>query len=270
MAMTVPELSKALTSLRLSGMAATLEARALQVASHEMDFIEALGWLVQDELDRRQSLLLNRRFAHSGLPERKRLPDIDWSYNPKLPKRECLELATLKFIDARENVLLIGQPGTAKSHIAKALALLACERGYRVMYREAHELVGEVIEARELGESKKYRAQLAVTDLLVIDDLFLRRLPAGAGDEIADVLMSRYEKQSTIVTSNRPFDDWSKLLGDVVVVAPLLDRLMHHGHLLKFEGKSWRLKEAAARQVRNMAGEEHKRATAKAKATEAA
>jgi DNA replication protein DnaC len=88
---------------------------------------------------------------------------------------------------------------------------------------------------------------LKAADLLVIDDLFLRRLPANTGDELADVLMSRYERGSTIITSNRVIEDWPKLLGDVVVVAPLLDRLMHHGHLLKFEGKSWRLKEAAAR-----------------------
>ncbi|MBA2705169.1 MAG: ATP-binding protein [Blastocatellia bacterium] len=247
MAMSTTEIEKALKDLRLSGMVATLEARALQVASHEMDFIEALGWLVQDELDRRRSRLLERRFALSGLSERKFLKDLDWSYNPKVPKRDCLELGALKFIEAKEDVLLIGQPGTAKSHVAKALALLAVDRGYKVMYREAHELVGEIIEARELGEIRKYRMQLRSAELLVIDDLFLRRLPSGAGDELADVLMSRYEKQSTIVTSNRPFDDWAKLLGDVVVVAPLLDRLMHHGHLLKFEGKSWRLKEAATR-----------------------
>ena len=94
---------------------------------------------------------------------------------------------------------------------------------------------------------RKHRAQLKAADLLVIDDLFLRRLPASAGDELADVLMSRYEKRSTIITSNRPVEDWAKLLGDVVIVTPLLDRLMHHAHLLKFEGKSWRLREAAAR-----------------------
>ena len=97
-------------------MIATLEARALQVSSHEMDFVEALGWLVQDEVDRRQSALFDRRFRLSGLPEKKGLKDIDWSYNPKLPRRECLELGTLKFIEAKEDVMLIGQPGTAKSH----------------------------------------------------------------------------------------------------------------------------------------------------------
>lgn len=220
MAMSTTELGQALKTLRLSGMSETLEARALQVASHEMDFIEALGWLVQDELDRRKSRLLERRFSLSGLEERKLLKTLDWQYNPKLPKREILDLGTLKFIDAKEDALLIGPPGTGKSHVAKALALLAVERGYKVMYREAHELVGQITEARELGEIRKYRQSLRAAELLVVDDLFLRKLPPHAGDELADVLMSRYEKASTIITSNRPFDDWAKLLGDVVVVAP--------------------------------------------------
>jgi DNA replication protein DnaC len=241
------ELERALRSLRLSGMIAPLEARALAVAQHEMNFLEAFAALVQDELDRRRSRLLDRRFALSGLAERKDLKDFDWSYNPRLPKRAVLELATLKFIEAREDALMIGPPGLGKSHCAKALAQLAVGRGYKVLYREAHQLLEEIHEARELGELRKHRAQLKAAELLVIDDLFLRKLPASAGDELADVLMSRYEKRSTIVTSNRPVEDWAKLLGDVVVVTPLLDRLMHHAHLLKFEGKSWRLKEAAAR-----------------------
>lgn len=247
MAMSTTELERALRALRLSGMCATLQARALAVASHEMDFIEAFSWLVQDELDRRRSRLLDRRYTLSGLSERKDFKDFDWAYNPRLPKRELLELATLKFIDAKQDALLIGPPGTGKSHVVKALALLAVHSGYKVIYREAHQLIEDITEARELGEIRKYRAQLKAAELLVIDDLFLRKLPAHAGEELADVLMSRYEKASTAITSNRPFEDWAKLLGDVVVVTPLLDRLMHHGHLLKFEGKSWRLKEAAAR-----------------------
>ena len=248
MAMSITELERALRGLRLSGMGATLQARALQVASHEMDFIEAFSWLVQDELDRRRSRLLDRRYALSGLPERKDLKSFDWGYNPTIPKREVLELGTLKFIDARADALLIGRPGTGKSHIAKALVLLAVQRGYNVLYREAHQLIEDLTEARELGEIRKLRTQLKTAELLLIDDLFLRRLPAHAGDELADVLLSRYEKASTIITSNRPLEDWAKLLGDVVVVTPLLDRLMHHGHLLKFDGKSWRLKESAERQ----------------------
>jgi DNA replication protein DnaC len=247
MPLSLPEIERALRSLRLSGMTATLQTRALQVSTQQMDFIEAFAALIQDELDRRHSRLLERRYALSGLPEQKDLKAFDWHYNPKIPKGEILELTTLKFIDTTEDILAIGQPGTGKSHIAKAIALLAVQRGFKVIYREARNLIEDIIEARELGTLRKVRAQLQSAELLVIDDLFIRKLPPQAGEELADVLMSRYEKRSTIVTSNRVVEDWPKLLGDVVVVTPLLDRLMHHGHLLTFEGKSWRLKESAAR-----------------------
>ena len=119
MAMSILELERALRGLRLSGMTDTLQARALQVASHEMDFVEAFSWLVQDELDRRRSRLQDRRYTLSGLPERKTLQELDWSYNTRLPKRDVLELGTLKFVDAHEGILLLGPPGTGKSHVAK-------------------------------------------------------------------------------------------------------------------------------------------------------
>src|SRR5258708_11736438 len=217
MTMAITELERSLRALRLSGMTATLENRALQVAQQQMDFIEAFSALVQDELDRRRSRLIERRFKLSGLSERRYMKDYDWSYNPKNARRESLELANLKFIDEREDALVIGAPGVGKSHIAKALALLAVQRGYTVFYREAHVLVEDINQARELGELRKYRATVRAADLVVIDDLFLRKLPPHAGDELADVIMSRYENASTLITSNREIDDWAKLLGEPMV-----------------------------------------------------
>ena len=162
MTMTITELERSLRALRLSGMTATLENRALQVAQQQMDFIEAFSALVQDELDRRRSRLIERRFKLSGLTERKDLKDFDWSYNPKNPRREILELANLKFIDEREDALFIGSPGVGKSHIAKALALLAVQRGYTVFYREAHVLVDDINQARELGELCRFSFMMAL------------------------------------------------------------------------------------------------------------
>ena len=247
MAMSFIELERSLKALKLSGMSATLESRALQVTQGDMGFIEAFGTLVQDELDRRKSKLLERRYALSGLPERKTLSDFDWGFNPKIPKREILEMGACKFIDAREDALFIGSPGVGKSHCAKAIALNAVNRGYTVFYREAHDLFPEIHQARELGRWSKLKLQIKQSQLVVIDDLFLRKLPTDACDEITELIMNRHEKTSTIITSNRPVDDWGKLLGDTVAVAPMLDRVMYHGHLLKFEGKSWRLKESSAR-----------------------
>lgn len=251
MTLSIPELERSLKALRLSGMGATLEVRALQVTQGEMGFIEAFSSLVQDELDRRKSKLLERRYVLSGLGERKTLGEFDWGFNPKVPRHDILELAVCKFIEVREDALFIGAPGTGKSHCAKAIALNALMHGYSVFYREAHELLPEIHQARELRCLSKLKMQIKQAQLLVIDDLFLRKLPVDACDEITEIIMNRHEKASTIITSNRPIEDWGKLLGDVVAVAPMLDRIMYHGHLLKFEGKSWRLKEAASRLARN-------------------
>jgi|SRR5579863_3219882 len=248
--MTMTELTRSLKALRLSGMSATLEARALQVSAGELGFIEAFGALVQDELDRRASRLLERRFALSGLREKKSLQDFEWGFNPKVPKKTILELAVGHFIDSREDILMVGSSGTGKSHCAKAIAYNAILRANNVFYREAHELLFEIHQAREIGGLSKLKSQIKNAQLLVIDDLFLRRLPQEACEELVEIVIYRHEKGSTLITSNRPIEDWGKLLGDAVAAAPMLDRIMYHGHLIKFEGKSWRLKEASERLAR--------------------
>ena len=201
MAMSITELERSLRALRLSGMGATLQVRALAVASHEMDFIEAFSWLVQDELDRRRSRLLDRRYTLSGLSERKELKEFDWSYNPSIPKRAVLELATLKFLDAREDALLIGKPGTGKSHIALGLGLAACQKGLSVGFTNAAAVVHELIEARDEKRLLRLQRQLAAYKLLIIDELGFVPLSQTGAELLFEVFSQRYERGSTIVTS---------------------------------------------------------------------
>lgn len=249
MPMSLPEIEKNLAGLRLHGMRATLETRAIQANQDGATFLEILSWLIQDELDQRRTSLIQRRFKASGLDERKTLTEFDWGFNPKLPKKEIFELVTIKFIQSGEDALLIGTPGTGKSHVVKVIAHAATEACYKVIYREAHTFFEDIDEATRTGKRKKINKVFSETDLLIIDDLFLRKkVPENAADDLLDIILSRYSKRkSTVITSNRPIEDWAKLLKDNTASSAILDRLLHHGHLLKFEGNSYRLKEATKR-----------------------
>jgi DNA replication protein DnaC len=249
MAMSMTEIEKNLRLLRLPGMLNTLESRLLDANSSNLTFINVFSMLLQDEIDIKKSSMSNRRFKSSGLHERKSMSDFDWTFNPQLPKKDCFELLSLKFMEAGDDVIVLGHPGTGKSHFAKAIVQMATEREYRVIYREAHQLFEELFEARQFKTRKSSQQNLVRADLLVIDDLFLRkRVPEDAADNLQEIIMDRYSaKKSTFITSNRIVDDWGKCLGDNVVASAILDRLMHRGHLLKFTGKSYRLKESSKR-----------------------
>jgi len=249
MSMSMVEIEKQLKALRLHGMLATLESRALQANQGNTPFIEVYAGLLQDELDYRFSRLRQRHFKASSLKELKTLSDFDWSFNPKLPKKEIYELVTVKFVQEGNDALLIGSPGTGKSHIAKTIGHAAIQSCHKVVYREAHVFFEDTFEANQTGNKKRLFKTFSEADLLIIDDLFLRKkMPEDAADYLLDIIIERYStRKSTLLTSNRPLEDWGLLLKDNAASSAILDRLLHHGHLLKFEGKSYRLKEAATR-----------------------
>lgn len=253
MPMSQVEIERSLKMLRLPGIRATLETRSLQANQGDLSFLDAFSLLLQDEMDRRKSKMIERRFKSSGLTEKKMISEFDWGFNPKIPKKACFELITCKFIGNGEDALLIGAPGTGKSHIAQAIAHAATLQGYRVLHREAHLLFPELFEATQLGLRNKKIKLFSEADLLVIDDLFLRKkMPEDADDDLQEIIMNRYAgRKSTLITSNRIIEDWGKCLGDNAVSSAILDRLLHHGNLLKFEGKSYRLKEASFRLAKN-------------------
>lgn len=241
--MNLVEVDHALRKLRLSGMADVLEARLHQAQSEKMAPLDLVSTLVSDELLRRQDRLFERRTKQAHFRDSDRsLSSFDFDFNKKMNRALVYDLATARFIAQREDALFLGPPGTGKSHLAQAIGRAAIQQGYRVIYREAHTLMEEIADATIGGTRKEYLAELASVPLLIVDDLGMRKLPHTAAEDLLEIVMRRYERASTLLTSNRPVDDWGKLLGDTAAVTALLDRLLHHAHVLKCGPRSWRTK----------------------------
>jgi DNA replication protein DnaC len=243
--MNLIELERALRQLRLGGMATVLETRLRQAQAEAMAPIDLISCLVNDELTRRGDRLLERRRKQAAFRDPlKTLDNFDFTFNPKMNRSLVFDLATGAFIAKREDGLFLGPGGTGKSHLAQAIGQAAILQGYRVMYRETHVLLEQLAEAAVDGTRKQFMESLASAPLLIIDDFGMRKLPLTAAEDLLEIVMRRYERASTLLTSNRPVEDWGKMLGDVAAVAAMLDRLLHHGHVLKCGPRSWRTKMA--------------------------
>ena len=241
--MNLIELERALRQLRLSGMAAVLETRLRQAQAEAMAPIDLIACLVSDELTLRTDRLLQRRRKQAAFRDANRtLDNFDFAFNPKMNRSLIFDLAACGFIGRREDALLLGPGGTGKSHLAQAIGQAAILQGHKVIYREAHVLLEELADAVADGKRKQYLESLATVTLLIIDDFGMRKLPLTAAEDLLEIVMRRYERASTLLTSNRPVEDWGKLLGDTAAVSAMLDRLLHHGHVLKCGPRSWRTK----------------------------
>jgi len=240
------ELERSLRQLRLSGMAAVLETRLRQAQAEPMAPIDLIACLVSDELTLRSDRLLARRRKLAGFrdPDRS-LDNFDFTFNPKMNRSLVFDLATGAFIAKHEDALFLGPGGSGKSHLAQAIGQAAILQGYKVLYRETHVLLDELADAVAEGTRKEYMEAVASVPLLIIDDFGMRKLPHTAAEDLLEIIMRRYERFSTLLTSNRPVEDWGKLLSDVAAVSAMLDRLLHHGHVLKCGPRSWRTKTAA-------------------------
>lgn len=245
--MNLIELQRAMRQLRLGGMAAVLETRLRQAQAEPMAPIDLLSCLVSDELTRRADRLLERRRKQAGFRDSTgTLDNFDFTFNPKMNRSLVFDLAACGFIQKREDALFLGPGGTGKSHLAQAIGMAAIQQGYKVLYRETHILLEELADAVLDGSRKQYVEMISTVPLLIIDDFGMRKLPATAGEDLLEIVMRRYERASTLLTSNRPVEDWGKLLGDTAAVGSMLDRLLHHGHVLKCGPRSWRTKTAPA------------------------
>jgi DNA replication protein DnaC len=226
----------------MSGMADTVAIRTQQARTENLGPLDFIGLLVHDELQRRSDRLIERRVKAAGFRDQRTLDTFDWKFN-QLDRALIFDLANARFIEQHEDVLLLGNAGVGKSHLAQAIGLAAIHAGFRVLYREAHVLFEELLLAGATNERAESIAIYSEIPLLIVDDLGMRKLPASAAEDLLEIIMRRYERTSTILTSNRPLEDWPKLFGDTPAVAAFLDRLMHHSHLIEIRGKSYRLHE---------------------------
>ena len=239
-------LRKTLKQLRLSGLLESLEIRLQEAAGHGLSHGEFLELILQDELAVRGNRQLERRFKAAQFRERKSLEDFDWSFNPSIPRKQVYDLASCRFLREGRDVLWLGPPGVGKSFLVQAIGYQAIKVGYTVYYRSIFDLVRDFLHDEVLGQEDKTLTKYLKRELLIIDDMGMKQLPRRSAECLFEVVMRRYETRSTMMTSNRPLEDWGKLLGDVPSATAILDRFLHHAELVRMTGRSYRLRHHSA------------------------
>ena len=246
-----PQLMSNLKQLRLSGLASSLEVRLQEASGNQLSHQEFLELIVNDELAVRNDRSIARRIKRASFRELKSLEDFDFTFNTSVKRRQIMELAACHFIRDRTDLLFLGPTGVGKSHLVQAIGHQAAKTGFTVLYRSIFDTVGELIQAENFGDSAKITKQYLKPDLLIIDDMGIKKLPKQSGEYLFEIIMRRHEIRSTIMTSNRPLEEWGKLIGDVPTATAILDRILHKAEIIQITGKSYRLKDRACAKQKN-------------------
>ena len=208
------------------------------------------------ELCRREGINPNvyyrwsKDFLEAGFRELKSIEDFDFSFNPSIKRRQVMELATGRFIRDSADILILGPPGVGKSHLVQAIGHQAARVGFVVLYRSIFDTINELLQAENFGDGPRIMKQYLQPDLLIIDDMGIKKLPKQSGEYLFEIIMRRHELRSTIMTSNRPLDEWGKLIGDVPTATAILDRILQKAEIIQITGKSYRLKDQAEHKIK--------------------
>jgi DNA replication protein DnaC len=237
-------LKEACRKLRLSGLLSSLEVRLQEATSHQLPHTQFLELLFQDELNIRRQRRIQRRQKLARFRDLKSLEDFDWSFNPSIPRARVYELATAQFISQARDVLILGPPGVGKSFLAQALGYAAIKANYVALYCSVFDLVRELQADSSPAESQRTLSKYLKPDLICIDDFGMKHFPPKSAEALLELIVRRHQNRSTLMTSNRPIEDWGQLLGDVPAATAILDRFLQQAEILQITGRSYRLKNA--------------------------
>jgi DNA replication protein DnaC len=238
-------LQSALKTLRLSGMIETLDVRLQEAAGNSLNHAEFLELILQDEMLVRKDRQIQRGIKKAGFRDLKTLEQFDFQFNSSIKKSGIFDMATCRFVKEGADVLFLGPPGVGKSHLCHAIGYQAIKTGMAVRYRSIFDVARDFLHDEAFDGQDKIMKKYLKPDLLIIDDMGIKHLPKRSGEYLLEIIMRRYENKSTIMTSNRPLDDWGKLIGDVPSATAILDRFLHHAEIIKITGRSYRLKDRA-------------------------
>ena len=234
------ELVPILKKLRLSGVLNTLELRTRQAVEDSLPYAEFLYRTLLDEVERREQKQLDLRLRRASFEAQKTLDDFDFAFNSNIPKSQIIDLATCHFVARKQAVLLLGEAGVGKSHLAQAIGHRACLAGHTVLYTTAHQMFTALRASRADHSYERRLSKFTAPELLVVDDLGLRALRDFEPEDLYEVIRQRYEKGATIWTSNRATDEWYPLFGDELLASAAMDRLLHHATVIEIRGRSFR------------------------------
>jgi DNA replication protein DnaC len=230
--------------LRLSGLVASLDLRLQEASSHQLPHAQFLELLLQDELNVRGQRRLERRKKAAGFRDLKPLEDFDWSFNPSIKRSQIFDLATGQFIRQHRDILLLGPPGVGKSFLAQALGHAAIRADFLVLYCSVFDLVREMQADQSPAEAHRTLVKYLKPDLLCIDDFGMKHFPPKSADTLLELIVRRHQNRSTLLTSNRPIEEWGQLLGDAPAATAILDRFLQQAEIISITGRSYRLRHA--------------------------